>query len=83
MNTALLIAVAGSPVAVEPSASWGQTRTASVSVEALRPVEDPDQRVPVTFDRALPTRARLTESGDIITEAPPRPSSSGGGFGPP
>lgn len=60
-------------LAALPADAFGQTLTASVSVESIQPTEDPDQRVPVTFDRALPSRARLTESGDIITETPPPP----------
>ena len=65
--------VLGFSALITTEIAHAQTLTATASVQSVRPVEDPEQRVPVTFDRALPSRAHLTASGDIVTEAPPPP----------
>lgn len=73
MKAGAVIAAVGALAVLGASSLQAQTLTASASIEAVRPTENPDQQVPVTFDRALPSRARLTRSGDIVTEAPPPP----------
>ena len=73
MKTTAAIASLGIVLFTTGGSVKAQTLTATASIESIRPSEDPDQQVPVTFDRALPSRAHLTKSGDIVTEAPPPP----------